>query len=89
MDFGAHSKPQSSNCNDGGLSMETNHKTQVLAHLQQGKTLSQAEAIHHFDCYRLSAVIQRLRNAGHNIVTHHEPNLNSKGTHARYELKWV
>jgi len=66
--------------------METNHQTQVLAHLQQGKTISQAEAIHHFDCYRLSAVIQRLRIAGHNIVTHNEPNLNGKGTHARYEL---
>ncbi|WP_372403179.1 helix-turn-helix domain-containing protein [Acinetobacter piscicola] len=66
--------------------MSTNHQTQVLAHLKQGKTLSQAEAIHHFDCYRLSAVIQRLRLLGHDIVTHQEPNLNNKGTHARYEL---
>lgn len=66
-----------------------NHQTQVLDHLKQGKTLSQAEAIHYFDCYRLSAVIQRLRNLGHNIVTHSEPNLNGKGTHARYELKEV
>lgn len=65
----------------------TSHQTQVLTHLKQGKTLSQAEAIYHFDCYRLSAVIQRLRNAGHDIVTHNEPNLNGKGTHARYELK--
>ncbi len=63
-----------------------NHQSQVLNHLKQGKTLSQAEAINHFDCYRLSAVIQRLRNAGHDIVTHQEPNLNNKGTHARYEL---
>ena len=63
------------------------HQTQVLSHLKQGKTLSQAEAIYHFDCYRLSAVIQRLRNAGYDIVTHNEPNLNGKGTHARYELK--
>lgn len=63
-----------------------NHQTQVLNHLKQGKTLSQAEAIHHFDCYRLSAVIQRLRLLGHHIVTHQEANLNNKGTHARYEL---
>ena len=63
-----------------------NHQSQVLNHLKQGKTLSQAEAINHFNCYRLSAVIQRLRNVGHNIVTHQEPNLNNKGTHARYEL---
>lgn len=69
--------------------MSTNHQTQVLAHLQQGKTISQAEAIQHFDCYRLSAVIQRLRIAGYDIVTHGEPNLNSKGTHARYELNEV
>ncbi|MDC4598275.1 helix-turn-helix domain-containing protein [Acinetobacter baumannii] len=69
--------------------MSTNHQTQVLAHLKQGKTLSQAEAIELCDCYRLSAVIQRLRLLGHNIVTHQEPNLNSKSTHDRYELKEV
>ena len=39
-------------CSNGGLSMETNHQTQVLAHLKQGKTLSQAEAIQNFDCYQ-------------------------------------
>ena len=69
--------------------MSTNHQSQVLALLKQGKTLSQAEAIYHFDCYRLSAVIQRLRNSGHDIVTHQEPNLNNKGSHARYELNEV
>lgn len=68
--------------------MDKNNQTsQILAHLKQGKTLSQAEAIHHFDCYRLSAIIQRLRVAGHDIVTHNEPNLNNKGCHARYELR--
>lgn len=67
--------------------MTTNHQTQVLIHLKNGKTLSQAEAIHYFACYRLSAVIQRLRNAGHNIITHSEPNQNGKGSHARYELQ--
>lgn len=66
-----------------------NHQIQVLNHLKQGKTLSQAEAINHFDCYRLSAVIDRLRKQGFDIVTHNEKNLNSKGTHARYELKEV
>ena len=65
------------------------HQSHVLNHLKQGKTISQAEAIYHFNCYRLNAVIQRLRNVGHNIVTHKEPNLNNKGTHARYELKEV
>ena len=68
----------------GGLNMN-NHQTQVN-HLQQGKTISQAEAIELCDCYRLSAVIDRLRKQGFDIVTHNEKNLNSKGTHARYEL---
>ncbi len=70
----------------GGLIM-INHQTAVLNHLKQGKTLSQAEAIALYDCYRLSAVIDRLRKQGFDIVTHHEPNLNHRGTHARYELK--
>ena len=64
----------------------SNHQTTVLNHLQQGRTISQAEAIELCDCYRLSAVIDRLRKQGFDIVTHNEPNLNSKGTHARYEL---
>lgn len=66
--------------------MTKNHQTQVLNHLKQGKTLSQAEAIYHFDCYRLSSVIERLRKRGFKIATHQEANLNNKGTHARYEL---
>ena len=63
-----------------------NHQIQVLSHLKQGRTLSQAEAIKHFDCYRLSAVIERLRKQGYNIVTYKEANTKNKGTHARYEL---
>jgi tRNA A37 threonylcarbamoyladenosine biosynthesis protein TsaE len=42
------------------LSMRTNHQVQVLTHLKTGKTLSQAEAIHHFDCYRLEDIAQHL-----------------------------
>lgn len=66
-----------------------NHQIQVLNHLKQGKTISQAEAINHFNCYRLSAVIDRLRKQGFYIVTHNEPNQSNKGTHARYELTEV
>ena len=69
--------------------MNNTQLKQVLTYLKQGKTISQAEAIDLFNCYRLSAIIQRLRNAGYDIVTHNEKNLNSKGTHARYELKEV
>ncbi len=63
-----------------------NHQTVILDYLKKGKTLSQAEAIDLCDCYRLSAVIDRLRKQGYDIVTHNEPNLNHRGTHARYEL---
>ena len=70
------------------MSKTTQDQT-ILDHLQQGKTISQAEAIELCDCYRLSAVIDRLRKQGFEIVTHNEKNLNSKGTHARYELKEV
>lgn len=69
--------------------MTNTHQTQVLTHLKNGKTLSQAEAINEYDCFRLSAVIDRLRKQGYDIITHAEPNLNNKGTHARYELKGV
>ena len=62
---------------------------QVLDHLKQFKTITQLDAINHFNCLRLSAIIQRLRKAGYDIVTHHEPNMSNKGTHARYELKEV
>ena len=63
-----------------------NHQTQILSHLKQGKTISQAEAIALCDCFRLASVINKLRRQGFDIVTHNEPNLNGKGTHARYEL---
>lgn len=67
--------------------MIRNHQQQILAHLKQGNTITQAEAIDLYKCYRLSSVINRLRSIGHDIVTHDKPNQGSKGIHARYELK--
>ena len=66
--------------------MNSTQLKQVLAYLKQDKTISQAEAIDMFNCYRLSAIIQRLRNMGYPVITHREPNKISTGTHARYEL---
>lgn len=66
--------------------MKNTQLKQVLSYLKNGKTISQAEAIDMFNCYRLSAIIQRLRNAGYDIVTHHERNSSGTGIHARYEL---
>ncbi len=62
---------------------------QVLDHLKQFKTITQLDAINHFNCIRLSPIILRLRKAGHDIVTHREPNNASTGTHARYEYRGV
>ena len=69
--------------------MNSTQLKKILAYLKQGKTISQAEAIDLFNCYRLSAVIQRLRRQGHDIVTHHEKNSRTTGSHARYELREV
>lgn len=69
--------------------MNSTQLKQVLTYLKQGKTISQAEAIDLFNCYRLSAIIQRLRNAGYDIVTYNERNSSGTGTHARYELNEV
>ena len=66
--------------------MKNTQLKQVLSYLKQGKTISQAEAIDMFNCYRLSAIIQRLRCAGYDIVTHYERNNSGIGRHARYEL---
>lgn len=67
--------------------MNNTHQNQVLAYLKTGKTLTQAEAIIQFNCYRLSAVINCLRNTGYEILTHIERNLSGNGSHTRYELK--
>lgn len=58
----------------------------VLNHLKRGQTITQAEAIDQFNCYRLSAIINILRKQGFDIETHNERNTYCKGTHARYEL---
>lgn len=88
MDCRTYSKPQSIHHNDGGLTMGSNNNdTRILAHLKQGKTITSLEAQKLFNCFRLSAVIHRLRKAGNDIVTHRELNYVSKGNHARYEFK--
>jgi len=39
----------------------------ILAHLKKGRTLTPLEAIHKFDCLRLSGRILELREAGYLI----------------------
>ena len=62
---------------------------QVLNHLKQSKTITPIEALERYGCFRLSAVILKLRDAGHDIVTHRERNSKRTGTYARYEYREV
>ena len=66
-----------------------NQDTLILNHLKQGNSITPIDAIQLFDCYRLSAVIHRLRNEGHQIETHKQRKKLSDGVFARYELKDV
>jgi len=66
-----------------------NIDTLVLNYLKQGNSITQIEAIKLFNCYRLSAAIHRLRNAGYEIETYKQPKLLTSGIFARYELKGV
>lgn len=63
--------------------------TLILNYLKQGNSITQFEAIELFRCYRLSAVIHRLRGAGYQIKSHRQPNTNGGGTFSRYELDEV
>ena len=69
--------------------MNNTQLKQVLSHLKQGRSITQIDAIRLFNCYRLSAIIEKLRRQGCDIVTYNERNTNNAGTHARYELKEV
>jgi len=44
-------------------------KAQIRAHLETGKSITQAEAIEAWGCYRLGARIFDLRAAGMDIIT--------------------
>ena len=65
---------------------KTTQDQTILNHLKSGRSITSAEAVRLYNCYRLSANIERLRKAGYNIVTHYEKNSRSTGRHARYEL---
>ena len=69
--------------------MNNTQLEQILEHLKQGKSITPIEALEQYGCFRLSAVILKLRKQGYDIVTHNERNKSGIGTHARYELKQV
>ena len=66
--------------------MNNTQLEQILEHLKQGKSITPIEALEQYGCFRLSAVILKLRKQGYDIVTHHDRNSSGIGSHARYEL---
>lgn len=66
--------------------MNNTQEQQILNHLKQEESITPMDAVQYYNIYRLSAVIFKLRRAGHHITKHNERNHSGKGTHARYEL---
>ena len=64
----------------------TSHKRQILEYMMKYGSITQAEAVAQFDCYRLSARIAELRDMDVEIITTLEENKNRPGQHARYYL---
>lgn len=65
--------------------MSETQNQRILDYLKEGKSITPLEALHRFDCFRLSARIHNLRKEGHNITT---KNITKKGkTFAEYSLE--
>ena len=64
----------------------TSQKSKILSYMERHGSITQADAVDNFRCYRLSARIKELRDSGIDIETISEPN-EGYGTHARYFLK--
>lgn len=56
----------------------------VLDYLRQNGSITQAEAIAHFGCYRLGARVWELKQRGHKIVRVMETGQNRFGIPVRY-----
>jgi len=54
------------------MSQTKTQDQKVLSHLKQGRKISQATAVQKFNAYRLSAIIFRLKEQGHNIEGKYE-----------------
>ncbi len=64
----------------------------ILAHLQSGKTITQAQAVALFDCYRLGARIYDLKQQGHAISTEKVTKKTKQGKvkqFARYSMEAI
>jgi len=64
------------------------HETKVLNYLKSHKRgITGLDAWTKFHCYRLSAVIFKLRSKGYDIRTDLEDNEYGEGKHARYIMR--
>jgi len=63
--------------------MRPQHKELIFQHLTRHRSITGLEALRDYGCYRLSSVIHRLRNDGHDIQTE-EVKTADGGVHARY-----
>ena len=66
--------------------MKKCQKQKILEHLQVHGSITSAEAVGRFRCYRLAARISELREAGHNIVTEHADGDGNPVNYAIYRL---
>ena len=67
------------------LSSDT-HIRKILEYLIKHGSITPAEAVDNFNCWRLGARISDLRRKGVKIITLRVENIHNNGTHARYVL---
>jgi len=58
--------------------------TDILNHILENGSITDAEAADLFDCYRLGARIYDLRKAGFNIIADKVQKVNGNGKHRTY-----
>jgi len=61
-------------------------KDAILSHLKRGP-ITPIQALNEYGCFRLAAVIHKLRDAGHWIETEMVDKPGGDGQYARYRLK--
>ena len=62
------------------------HEHKIKTYLLCGNKITQEEARKLFGCWRLAAVIHKLRKQDYYIKTIKEPNKHNKGYHAKYHI---
>lgn len=61
-------------------------KELILEHLQKQKKINPLEALRLYGCYRLGAIIFKLKREGHSIITELEMGKKENGRRTRYAV---